>query len=280
MRSEAEMYALILGVAEKDERIRLVGMEGSRTNKNVPKDDFQDYDVSFLVTDPRPFTGDEGWLDVFGPRVIMQKPEAMALFPPELDWFSYLMIFRDGVKIDLSIIPVELLDKYLTSDRLLTVLMDKDGLVKTPPAATDCDFWIRPPSAAFVDDCCNEFWFVSTYVAKGLARNELLFASHHVEAVLRPQLFNMLKWKIGAEYGYGFSVGKSEKYIRQYLADEDWALLMETYRLDSPENCRRALLAAQQLFRRASALVCGHFGVAYPDYDKEVTAYIEKHFHL
>ena len=37
----------------------------------------------------------------------MQKPEAMALFPPELgSWFSYLMIFKDGVKLDLTLIPL------------------------------------------------------------------------------------------------------------------------------------------------------------------------------
>jgi len=97
-------------------------MEGSRTNINVPKDDYQDYDVSFIVTDMDSFTKNDDWLDVFGKRIIMQKPEAMDLFPPEIDWFSYLMIFEDDIKIDLSIIPIGLLDKYLKSDKLLKIL--------------------------------------------------------------------------------------------------------------------------------------------------------------
>lgn len=45
MRTEAEMYRLILEKARADERIRAVYMNGSRTNPNVPKDIFQDYDV-------------------------------------------------------------------------------------------------------------------------------------------------------------------------------------------------------------------------------------------
>ncbi|MDR3167907.1 MAG: aminoglycoside 6-adenylyltransferase, partial [Treponema sp.] len=51
MRSEQEMMDLILSFAGKDERIRVVTMEGSRLNKNAPRDQFQDYDISYIVTD-------------------------------------------------------------------------------------------------------------------------------------------------------------------------------------------------------------------------------------
>lgn len=40
MRTEQEMYNLILEIAQNDERIRAVYMNGSRTNKNVAKDIF------------------------------------------------------------------------------------------------------------------------------------------------------------------------------------------------------------------------------------------------
>ncbi len=80
MRSEDEMMKLILDIAMKDERIRLVTLEGSRTNKNVPRDKFQDYDISYFVTDMDSFTSDESWLDQFGERMMMQKPEDMELF--------------------------------------------------------------------------------------------------------------------------------------------------------------------------------------------------------
>ena len=281
MRTEREMLDLIMNFARSDQRIRIVSMEGSRTNANVPKDDFQDYDISFLVTDTDSFIKNDDWLNVFGKRIIMQKPEAMDLFPPESDWFSYLMIFQDDIKMDLSIIPIELLDKYLKSDKLIKVILDKDGLVLNPPIPSDEDFWIYKPSASFFDDCCNEFWFVSTYIAKGLFRNEILFASYHMEHIARVQLFNMLTWKIGIDFGYGFSVGKHFKYIHRYMSKTEWELLMKTYCMDTIDNCWIALESAHMLFRQVSHHVADGFGYLYPDYDVQVTKYIEKHrFHL
>jgi aminoglycoside 6-adenylyltransferase len=48
MRSEQEMMDTILNFANNDERVRVVTMEGSRMNKNAPRDTFQDYDMSFF----------------------------------------------------------------------------------------------------------------------------------------------------------------------------------------------------------------------------------------
>ncbi|MFH6649182.1 aminoglycoside 6-adenylyltransferase [Streptococcus suis] len=42
MRSEKEMMDLVLSLAEQDERIRIVTLEGSRANINIPKDEFKD----------------------------------------------------------------------------------------------------------------------------------------------------------------------------------------------------------------------------------------------
>lgn len=53
MRSEKQVYDTILNFARMNERIRVVTLEGSRTNINIPPDDFQDYDITFFVTDMR-----------------------------------------------------------------------------------------------------------------------------------------------------------------------------------------------------------------------------------
>jgi aminoglycoside 6-adenylyltransferase len=278
MRSEKEMFDLFLDFAKNDERIKVVGMEGSRTNINIPKDDFQDYDITYIVTDVDSFTKNDDWLDIFGKRIIMQKPEDMDLFPAEEDWFySYLMIFEDDIKIDLKIVPVELLNIYLKRDKLIKIILDKDGLVANPPVPTDEDYWIYKPSAAYFDDCCNEFWFVSTYIAKGLFRKELLFASYHMEQIARVELFNMLSWKIGIDFGYGSSIGKHNKFIDKYLAENEWNLLMKTYCMDSFENCWTALESAHILFRQASYYIADKLGYDYPDYDVQITNYINKH---
>ncbi len=277
MRSEAQMMDLILSFAKNDPRVRVVGMEGSRTNVNVPKDEFQDYDITYVVTDMESFKKDDKWLDYFGKRIIMQKPEAMSLFPPELgNWFSYLMLFEDGNRIDLTLVPIDELEQYISSDKLLMILLDKDKRIQEPIIPTDEDYHVKKPSPEFFDDCCNEFWWVSTYVSKGLFRKEILFAIEHLKVYVRPNLLRMMAWKVGIETDFSISVGKSYKYMDKYLSQDVWKRLLSTYRNSSYEEIWDALFECHSLFRETSKFVANKLGYRYPDYDDKVIRYIRK----
>lgn len=105
MRSEQEVMNTILGFAKGKAHVRVATLEGPRVNPYVSKDDFQDFDVTFLVDDVAAFTVDDGWLSVFGHILLLQKPEDMELFPPEIPGYSYLMTFDDYRKIDLTLLP-------------------------------------------------------------------------------------------------------------------------------------------------------------------------------
>ena len=274
MRGDAEMMRLVLDVAKRDSRVRVVGMNGSRTNPNAPRDNFQDYDVVYVVTDMRGYLDDPAWIDVFGPRIILQTPEAMSMFPPELgNWFSYLMLFEDGNRIDLILVPLAELDKYLRDDKLLTILLDKDNRVPPLPPPTDEDYWVKKPTAAFFGDCCNEFWWLSTYVAKGLCRGELLYAVHHL-ALMRNMLFTMLSWEVGLQTDFSVSAGKHYKYLQNHLPPETWAGVMETYRNGTPADIGRALWDCCALFRQSSHTVADALGFVYPRDDANVSAYL------
>lgn len=266
----------LLDFAKMDERIRVVGMEGSRTNHNVPRDDFQDYDISFVVTDMAAFLENHKWIDFLGERLIMQTPEDMELFPPELgNWFSYLMLFIDHSKIDLTLVPIEELELYLESDGLLEIILDKDQRCLNVPEATDVMYHIQKPSARSFNDCCNEFWMVSTYVVKGICRNELLFANYHFEHILREELLRMLSWRVGFETEFSLSVGKRYKYLSQYLHAEEVSQLMGTFELSSKKAIWQALLQAFDLFAKASQQVAIMLEVEYPVYEKNIRVYVD-----
>ncbi len=51
LRSKEEMMELGMNFARNCEQIRIFTLEGSLTNANIPKDEFQDYDFSYFVTD-------------------------------------------------------------------------------------------------------------------------------------------------------------------------------------------------------------------------------------
>lgn len=275
------MMKLILDVAKNDKRIRLVTLEGSRANKNVPRDKFQDFDISYFVTDIDSFKSSDEWLNQFGQRILMQKPEDMELFPPELgNWFSYLMLFADENKIDLTLIPIDELEQYLSeSDGLVKLLLDKDSKINKKMDPNDEKYHIKKPSAREFDDCCNEFWMVSTYVVKGLARKEILFAIDHLNEIARPNLLRMMAWNIGIETDFSLSVGKNYKYIQTYLDINDWEKLLNTYAENSYEKMWQSLFDCYDLFRKYSKLVAHRLSYDYPDYDEQITGYTEKIFH-
>lgn len=141
--------------------------------------------------------------------------------------------------------------------------------------ATDRRYWIRKPTAREFDDCCNEFWMVSTYIVKGLARREILFAIDHLNEIARPNLLRMMAWQIGSKQGYDFSVGKNSKWIDRYLPDEDWENLLSTYSQNGCPEMWRSLFTCYAIFRKYSKAVSESHGFKYPHYDEAVTKYTE-----
>ncbi|WP_046174214.1 aminoglycoside 6-adenylyltransferase [Domibacillus indicus] len=277
-RTEQEMRELILDTARRDERVRLVGMNGSRVNPNAPKDDFQDYDIVYAVTEMESFLSEPEWIDVFGKRLIMQTPQTSALFPSQPGGrFSYLMLFTDGNRIDLTLMPIRDIDHYEQEDSLTDILLDKDGRITAPVSSSDRDYWIKPPSAAVYGDCCNEFWWITTYVAKGLARGEILYAQHHLNQHARPMLLLMLEWQAGIDTGFSASAGKNSKCLKKYLPEKEWYSLLATYAGGEIEDIWRALFEMIGLFRRTANRVGSHFQFVYPlEEDRRVTRYLQE----
>lgn len=278
MRSAETMYQLILDCARKDPRVRLVLLSGSRANPDAQRDDLQDFDVAWFVTNLDSFRGSEAWLESFGSRLMMQKPAEMGENPPEKPDLVYLMLFEDGNRIDLSLRPLESLEAYASGEGLWRVLLDKDQRASGLPKPSAARFTIEPPSAKAFADCCNEFWWISPYVAKGLCRREQLYAVWHMEAVIREELLRMLGWLVGVRDGFPVCLGKHNKYLQARLEPSEWRLLMRTCRLSAPRSCWQALFAAQKLFRRASLEVSTHFGYPYPSYERAMSQYIQKLF--
>jgi aminoglycoside 6-adenylyltransferase len=277
VRSAQEILELIVGMAESDDRIRAVIMNGSRANPNARPDIFQDFDIVYVVTDVHSFVNDPTWIGRFGELMILQMPEAMEDPPAEGDGrFAYLMLFTDGNRIDLTLFPIARLPE-LKRESLSLLLLDKDGIVDPFPAPSENDFLPKPPTAKAFADCCNEFWWVCSYVAKGLWREEIIYAKHMLDQVIRPQLMKMLIWHMGVETGFRQTPGKLGKNLKRYLAPGLWTMLEKTYADAGYENTWNSLEMMCDLFRITAQRVGEHFGFDYPRKDDERVSRHLKH---
>ena len=264
MRTEQQMSDLIVQTAIEDERIRAVILNGSRANPNAPRDCFQDYDVVYLVTEVTPFVEDAHWIDRFGERMVMQEPDLMDDPAHDIhDSYAWLMQFMDGNRIDLTLFPIHRLAE-LEDDSQTIMLLDKDNILPVYPPASDRDYLPKPPSALEFFNCCNEFWWVAPYAAKGLWRKELPYFHEHLDLYLRAQLHKILDWYVGVRHDFSVSSGKLGKYYQRVLEPELWELAARTYADADTERCWEALLAMTDLFRLAARVVADHFGYTYP----------------
>lgn len=178
MRGEREMYQMILDIAKETEQVLAVYMNGSRTNENVPGDIFQDYDIVFVVKETQPFIEDKNWIRKFGNILYMQYPDESPFeFPGEPagkeGHYGWLMQFDDGVRMDLTVQSAEYAKEHIHDDKLCRILLDKEGILPDIPKSSDADYHVKKPTEAEFAACCNEFWWCSNNLAKGLWREEM-----------------------------------------------------------------------------------------------------------
>ena len=255
MRTPDEMFGLIKRVAEEDERILAVMLNGSRANPDAPADIYQDFDIVYFVSDTAPFWNNRKWLEEkFGRVILIQTPETMRLVPPDGNGdFVYLAIFEDGNRLDLTVTS----RKYENSGEPAVVLIDKCGLLSE--VAPKKGYWnISTPDQKLFSDCCNEFWWCLNNAVKGIARDELPYSADMLNGCVRDMLNLMVGWYIGATRGFDVSVGKAGKYFKRLLPENIYRRYERTY--FTADSIKPAMYEMMSLFSELARLVAERFG--------------------
>ena len=253
MRTETEMFDVILQTA-KVLQVDAVAMSGSRTNPNAPKDEFQDYDVVYIVEDLDSLIADLAWLERFGKRMIEQH---VLLGHRRL----YLMLFEDGNRIDLTLCPKDHIQEWVDSEADYTVLKDEKGLFESYTTSPE-RYWTSPASATDFDKSCNEFWWVSAYVVKGIRRNHLVYATDHLYGICQQELLKLLAWQVAADKGT-VDVGKNYKYLFQYLSAEKEKEFTSLLDFSDQKSLTKSLLDTLDFFHKEAQAFSRKTGFPY-----------------
>ena len=251
------MLNLILQIAKKIQ-VDAVALSGSRTDGQAPKDKFQDYDVVYVVEDLDTLTRDLAWLDQFGTRIIEQHN---ILGNRRL----YLMLFEDGNRIDLTLCPKDHINEWVDSEAGFTVLEDKKGIFETYSPSPQ-RFWISPASETDFEKTCNEFWWVSAYVVKGICRKQIIYATDHLYSICQQELLKVLAWQVASDRG-AVDIGKNYKYLFNYLPiekEKEFSALLDFSSLD---KITQSLLATMEFFHQEAQYLAQKMGFKY---EKEV----------
>ena len=257
MRTETEMMNLILQIANAL-NVNAVAISGSRTNQKVQTDEFQDYDVVYLVDNLENLISDLSWLDQFGNRLTEQHN---ILGNRRL----YLMLFEDGNRIDLTLCPKEHINEWVASEADYTVLVDEKGLFESYFPSPE-RFWTSPASETDFEKTCNEFWWVSAYVVKGICRKQVLYATDHLYGICQQELLKVLAWQVASNRGI-VDIDKNYKYLFNYLPAEKEKEFSNLLDLSSLDKITQSLLATMQIFHQEAQILAQKMGF---EYDREV----------
>ena len=257
MRTETIMMDLILQIADTLE-VEAIALSGSRTNPLAPKDEFQDYDVVYIVENLEDLISDLSWLDQFGIRLIEQHNR---LGHRRL----YLMLFEDGNRIDLTLCPKEHMKEWVDSEAGFKVLKDDKGFFEAYQPNSN-RYWTCPPTEEEFAASCNEFWWVSAYVVKAIRRDQLIYATDHLYGICQQELLKIFAWQVVSDRGT-VDIGKNYKYLFHYLPAEKEKEFSALLNLSSIEKVSQSLFATMNVFNREAQSLTQKLGFAY---DQEV----------
>ena len=175
------------------------------------------------------------------------------------------MLFEDGNRIDLTLCPKDHIQEWVDSEAGFTVLEDEKGLFE-PYSPSLGRYWTNPASQTDFEKACNEFWWVSAYVVKGICRKQAIYATDHLYGICHQELLKVLAWQIASDRGK-VDIGKNYKYLFKYLPAEKEKEFSNLLDFSSSDKITQSLFATMELFHQEAQFLAQKMGF---DYDMEV----------
>ncbi len=261
--------------------IRAMILTSSRTRPDGPVDLLSDYDLILAVSEVGPFAFDEAWISEYGGPMVRWGDQGEV---HDLATYFRSVVYQNYVKIDYSIWPVELLSRIAAETSLpdqldvgYQVLLDKDQRTagwKQP--SYQAHIPARPTEAEY-QALVEEFWWGTTYVAKSLWRDELVFARWVLDQDLKLETMRrLLEWRIEIDHHWSVKPGIHGRGLKQPLPPDTWSAFATTYVSLDGEQTWAALDRVIALFRQVAPDVGNALGYTYPQQvDDQVSAYLE-----
>jgi aminoglycoside 6-adenylyltransferase len=253
-------------------------------NPHAPVDVFSDYDVILVVLDIHPFLEDKSWLQDFGQVLVVYWDPIHPAPGHDIDQVANVTQYADGLKIDFTLWPVELLQQIAKApvlpadlDAGYIVLVDKEQLTIGMQAPTYTAYIPSPPTNETYQVVINDFFSDIPYVAKCLLRDELMPAKWCMDYDMKHNyLRQMLEWRMELDHDWSVPTGALGKGLKKRLPPKIWSQLESTYAGARIADNWEALFHTVALFRLVAIDVADHLGYAYPhDLDQGVVTFVQ-----
>lgn len=280
-----DVFQKLVQWARQRDSVRAILLTSTRAVPNASMDSLSDYDVILIVEDIQPFFEDRSWLEDFGQVLVVYWDPIYPDPDYQIEITANVTQYADGLKIDFTLWPVELLRKIVEAPALpaeldagYRVLLDKDQLTNEMKPPTYRAYIPTRPTNEVYQKLINDFFSDAPYMAKCLLRGELFPAKWCLDYDMKHvHLRPMLEWHVGLQHDWSVPVGSLGKGLKKHLPPELWSQLEATYAGSDIGDSWEALFRTMALFRQVAIEVGEGLGYSYPlDLDQRVTAYVQK----
>lgn len=255
MGKDSDIYELIMSVAKNHQHIKGVYLNGSRANPFVWDDDYQDFDIVFVVDKLATIIDDNKWLDQFGDILIKQIPKEELLYSVNEDaWYSIILLLSNLQRIDLTFVEIGRLDTYIKDHHFIRLLLDKGYHLPNIDEPKDDNYWIKEPNQQLLSECIDEFYLMALNVMKGIGRKHLIYAMDYFD-ICRKMLLLMWSWDKSEKYHFEINMGKHLKYLHNYLNMDEQAILRCCYPKFKEREIQQALITMMEYFDELAEIV-------------------------
>lgn len=278
------LRALLRWAGERDS-VRAMLLTSTRAIPGGKVDAYSDYDIVLIVRDIQPYMEDQAWIDAFGDVLVAYWDPVEIDADTGIAQAGNVVQYRNGLKIDFRLWPVEMLEAIVRMPSLpaeldagYRVLLDKDDLTCEILAPTFTGYIPAPPDEGTYRTLVNDFFVGVPYVAKCLLRDEVLPAKWCLDYDMRyVYLLPMLEWRMECDHDWSVAPGVNGKGLKSRLPRNIWVELETTYAGAEIEDNWDSLFRMIALFRRVGREVGTYLGYAYPDgLDSRVTEHARR----
>lgn len=263
MRENTKIMNLILNIAKEDYRIRAAFLTGSKVNPLEKRDDMQDYDVIYCVTEVEDFSVDSSFLEKLDPIFVYSPEVAKKQVKEVKKEVNYNILLEDGVKIDIRFYPVDKITELVSTNTLLSLLMDKDNLIKQLPMSSDVSLRTMRPTKNEFEQTIYEFFLNIIETLPYLYRYQYVGATLAYRKV-EDSLLKMLSWYIGYTKDYKINFGKDYKNIEVYIEEDHKEIFFDSITYTDIESLWKAVFASLSYFRKLGLAMAERLNFPYP----------------
>ena len=225
MRTSHEIMKQMISFVEQKEGIRALLQTGLRLNIHAPIDLMRDYHFNWFMRDEEvaQFTEQTEWMSRFGEIVIYHQIN--------LTWQGMLfqIQYKDGVRLDIQIVPLSHYLNVIYKETLAKVLIDKDKLLPPIDEPNDSAHYVQMPLPEEFKAVMDDLWWFQIEVAKAIYRDELPLAKWLYDGILMDRLRQLLIWKVGNQFKWSIDIGRYGRWLKRYLSESIYSDFIHLY---------------------------------------------------